>query len=488
MIVFISDVDAALSVGQQIGLSAEEIKSRLLPEEKLSFIKHLAEGRKKNTILSNPFVKSKLVMMCGDGLNDAPALASSDVGVAMGTGAALSMETADVTLLDSNLEKVEFSIRLGRRVTAKIIQNVIFSLLVKIIVLAFAIEGKAQLWAAIASDVGAMLVVTLNSMMLLPRRNHRFSSGPMQVDVEDGQGAQGAQQVSGPDGFANTQSSKGSGTSCCGLGNAPRNTHQAGSCAKGCCSKSGIEDKKSGHETVQTECKKGCCGTGSAKSKPVCVNQNKLNKTDVKITCQEGCCGENKKTVDGPQSGDSTPCTAEQRNLATEIVIKPCQKECCGANKESCGTGSGESCCSGDKKIESESLKNTSCEKQCCGGSNKPDASLGTGHDKSKPTDTEDKKFDSFITEKTCQKRCCESSERADATRGVEAGESKLPDTDGIYLDSANTGKASSKGCCGQSKGNGIECDKHDSDKARKTCTGTAGCCGSSEKLDESSC
>ena len=111
----------------------------------------------------------------------------------MGEGAALSMETADVTLLDSNLEKMEYSIRMGRRVTSKIVQNVIFSVVVKFVVLGFALSGKTQLWAAIGSDVGAMLVVTLNAMALLPRQSRESAKpSPWNTaghDVEDGRGA-----------------------------------------------------------------------------------------------------------------------------------------------------------------------------------------------------------------------------------------------------------------------------------------------------------
>lgn len=80
------------------------------------------------------------------------------------------METADITLLDSDLRKIEYGIRMGRRVSHKIAQNILFSIASKAVVLVFALLGKAELWAAIAADVGAMLVVTLNAMMLLPNR------------------------------------------------------------------------------------------------------------------------------------------------------------------------------------------------------------------------------------------------------------------------------------------------------------------------------
>lgn len=101
-------------------------------------------------------------------MNDAPALAAADIGVAMGVGAALAMETADVTLLDSNLKKLLYSVNMGRRVMWKIKENVAFSLIVKAIVLGFTVAGKVALWAAIVSDVGAMICVTLNGMRLLP--------------------------------------------------------------------------------------------------------------------------------------------------------------------------------------------------------------------------------------------------------------------------------------------------------------------------------
>lgn len=116
------------------------------------------------------------------GVNDAPALAASDIGVAMGVGAALAMETADVTLLDSNLKKLLYSVTMGRRVLWTIKENITFSIIVKALVLAFSVAGKVALWAAIVSDVGAMICVTLNGMKLLP--NSKISLEKM-GDIEN---------------------------------------------------------------------------------------------------------------------------------------------------------------------------------------------------------------------------------------------------------------------------------------------------------------
>jgi len=161
---------AARAIGAVLGLKEECIKSELLPEEKLELLRSLQEGVEQKSILSSPFAKRNLVLMVGDGVNDAPALACANVGVAMGVGAALAMETADVTLLDSNLKKLVYSIQMGRKVIWKIKENVAFSILVKLAVFVLTFYGLVGLWAAIATDLGAMIIVTLNGMRLLPPR------------------------------------------------------------------------------------------------------------------------------------------------------------------------------------------------------------------------------------------------------------------------------------------------------------------------------
>ena len=165
--------DAALLIGAQIGLEESDIKYELLPEDKLVIIGDMMEKKKSKGLVSSCFKESELVMMCGDGINDAPALAKCDIGLAMGAGAALAMETSDLTLLDSNLEKLLYSIKMGKDVSRKIRENIIFSVVTKVIVVILTFSGYSSLWAAIAVDVGSMLIVTLNGMTLLPSKGER---------------------------------------------------------------------------------------------------------------------------------------------------------------------------------------------------------------------------------------------------------------------------------------------------------------------------
>ena len=155
---------AAAAVAQQVGIPLSAVHAKLLPEDKLHLVGRMRSPPSRRFLQRNP-----KVLFCGDGVNDGPALAVADVGVAMGEGASsLATEVSDVSLMDSNLCKVVDAISMGQRVVTTISQNIGLSLAGKFVVVALTMMGRMTLLGAIASDVGVMLIVTLNGMRLLP--------------------------------------------------------------------------------------------------------------------------------------------------------------------------------------------------------------------------------------------------------------------------------------------------------------------------------
>ena len=130
-----------------------EWQAELLPEDKLRLLNEMKDNHK--------------IAMIGDGINDAPALATADVGVAMGGGTDVAIETADVALLKSCVTDVAHLIALSRATLFNIHQNVIFALGLKAVFLITTVLGITGLWIAVLADTGATVLVTLNALRLL---------------------------------------------------------------------------------------------------------------------------------------------------------------------------------------------------------------------------------------------------------------------------------------------------------------------------------
>ena len=148
--------DAARAVAASVGV--DEFYATLTPDQKHARVRQLREAH-------GP------VLMVGDGVNDAPALAAADVGVAMGAaGSDAALETADVALMSDELLKLPYALRLARATLRNIKTNVTISLALKAAFLVLAIAGSATLWMAVLADTGASVIVVGNALRLLRAR------------------------------------------------------------------------------------------------------------------------------------------------------------------------------------------------------------------------------------------------------------------------------------------------------------------------------
>ncbi len=143
----------ANAVAQEIGI--ERVYAQLLPQDKLTAVQDIRKDYGS-------------VMFIGDGINDTPVLAGADVGCAMGSGADSAIEVADVVFMNSNIESIPQSLEIARKTNAISMQNVIFALLIKLVVMILGITGiYSNMWLAVFADTGVAMLCILNSVRLL---------------------------------------------------------------------------------------------------------------------------------------------------------------------------------------------------------------------------------------------------------------------------------------------------------------------------------
>ena len=144
--------DNAMAVAKETGI--DEVHAQLLPEDKLS---HLKQIRKKHGS----------VMFVGDGINDAPVLAGADVGAAMGNGADAAIEAADVVFMTSSVDAIPEAVSIARKTGKIAMQNVVFALAIKFLVMILGFTGYANMWMAVFADTGVAMLCVLNSIRVL---------------------------------------------------------------------------------------------------------------------------------------------------------------------------------------------------------------------------------------------------------------------------------------------------------------------------------
>ena len=149
--------DVAEKFANELGLS--DYKSELLPEDKF---KEINELKSKNNI----------VAFVGDGINDAPAFKSADVGIAMGAlGSDVAIESADVVLMDDNPEKIADSILISIKTQKIVYENIVFSISFKVLMLVLGALGFASMWLAVFADVGVSLIAVANALRAIKLKN-----------------------------------------------------------------------------------------------------------------------------------------------------------------------------------------------------------------------------------------------------------------------------------------------------------------------------
>ena len=148
--------EVAQNVAQQLKL--DDVKAELMPQGKVEAVDELLKAKSPKSTLA----------LVGDGINDAPVLSRADIGIAMGAlGSDAAIEAADVVLMDDQPSKIAEAIRISRKTMGIAMQNIVFALAVKAVVLAVTAFGAGNMWWAVFADVGVSVIAILNAMRAL---------------------------------------------------------------------------------------------------------------------------------------------------------------------------------------------------------------------------------------------------------------------------------------------------------------------------------